>query len=159
HVQLAQLLVNENRLKESHAPIDEALKLDSANPDALALKAYNLITMGRIGGAEEVLAAVLANHPKHLAAQVYLGMAKRERGQLAEAEAMLRKTMMANNRSPLALFELAYTLAAAKKENEAMRLLLQNIKTNPHYVPSYRALAGIYRQSERLDDAIKICLQ
>src|SRR5260370_36261846 len=65
-IELAQLLVSRYRFKESHRPIDEALQIDPANLEGLALKGANLVVLRKYDIAAEILQGDLEKNPKHL---------------------------------------------------------------------------------------------
>ena len=99
-IELAQLLRTKDRLGECNQIIDEILKLAPNVAEELTDKAINFIAQRRYAIAIVLLRRSLILNPKYLAAQIQLGVALRESGNLEESESSLRKAMASNSRSP-----------------------------------------------------------
>jgi superkiller protein 3 len=159
YIEKVKIYLNSNQLGEAENELRQAYQLAPNDPNVLALIGAFMVRHKQYKRAIKPLRDALAGNPKLADALINLGIVLRETGQLDESEVILRKAMAGNARNPQALYELAHTLASKNQENEAMRLLMQVIRLQPQYTLAYLALAGIYRFSQRIEDAIKICHQ
>jgi predicted O-linked N-acetylglucosamine transferase (SPINDLY family) len=128
------------------------------------------IRHGRLSEAKEAVAGVLAAPPSPAAVvalgralegtpagvegRLILGLALRERGRAAEAEAVLRDALSQRPRQPALLLELGNALADLGRRDDAIAAFEEAIRIRPGYVSAHFNLANTLRQAGRFDEAV-----
>jgi TolB-like protein/Flp pilus assembly protein TadD len=151
HSYLAYVLVHLGRANEALASARRGLELDSAT----AGDEY-LGTLFLTGRFDEVIAqagAVLRNEPTSLVAHSALGMALAERGDLARAISILRRTLELQPENPIALAVLGGVYAKAGLTADFQRILQElGTRAQKEYVPPI-LFAGLYAAIGERDSA------
>jgi tetratricopeptide (TPR) repeat protein len=131
----------------------EVPKPDPAQLDALLLRARNAHQQGALDRAEKAYAEVLAIDPGHADALHLLGAIRFQRGQLADAEALMRRSIE-RHPAALPLANHAAVLASLGRESEALTRLDEALAINPAHPRALFQRGGMLAQLGRHDDAL-----
>lgn len=172
-------------LQASQAAYERVLRADSSNPEAFyglgelyliapkpeaARKAFAAalanapdwpeasFELGKLESpprAIELLRAALAARPNWTDAKLALGAALLENGETAAAESLFREVLKASPKQPLAHARLGMALAAKRDFKNAESELKQGLAGLPNDADAALALARVYAQTERNEDAFE----
>lgn len=130
---LAQVALSRNKLDEARDYLNDVLKIQAGNVQALRSILWLDVRQGDRGRAEEHLERLLSINPRDALGNLVLGSLQYDREEYELAEESYR-TSLASERSDKALNDLAWILQRKNKLDEALSLVqeaLQRNKTNP----------------------------
>jgi tetratricopeptide (TPR) repeat protein len=172
-------------LPASQAAYEKVLRVDSHNPDAFyglgelylvapkpeaARKAFAAALMNAVDWPEasyelgrlespprsvELLRAALAARPNWVEAKLALGAALLEQGETEAAEKLFREVLKASPKLALAHARLGMVLAAKREFPSAEHELKQGLAGLPNDAEAALALARVYAQTDRNEDAFE----
>jgi len=121
HLQMAKMLEQKGRLESAIAEIEKARKLDPNSIEAALALGELFCRAGRNKEASEISKSVIATRPADKAKLLLIsGWAKRQTGELGEAEKILLEATKLDPKSARALFELGKVYQARQQIDKAM---------------------------------------
>jgi tetratricopeptide (TPR) repeat protein len=128
------------RAERALALVDKALRRDTANPEAHALRADILRQMGRQDDFMAALRDALAADPLYLPARLELGIALAQRGERAEAQKELEAVLRQNPLHPRGHYNYGTLLSELGRWEDARRQFTRALELDVTYCQSYEAL-------------------
>lgn len=128
-------------------------KPDPAQLDRLLLRARNAHQEGALGKAEQAYGEVLALDPEHADALHLLGAIRFQQGRLADAEALMRRSIELHP-AALPLANHAAVLASLGREHDALTRLDEALAINPAHLRALFQRGGLLAQFGRHDEAL-----
>ena len=136
--------------------LEEVLKRDPKNADALTLKAALLAQDGKNADARAALETLLNRKPDQVSAVQMLATLYQKDGEPEKAVAVLKRGLTKVPDSVELHLKLAQVLAAMEKSDDAAAEVKKVIAMKPDELGYRLALANFYTQLKRLDDAEKV---
>ncbi len=152
-LQHARKLLRTGQPQHAAAVLDELLKTQPRNPQALQLRALAAQQLGNISEAQKILRQAVKHAPGSWAAHSNLGNVLRTAGQTAEAEGHLRKALSLAPDSALVMVNLANTLLDQKRYDDAIALYRKAVVVDPTKPGAWQGLAIASRQTNDLPSA------
>ena len=121
HLQMAKMLEQKGRLESAIAEIEKARKLDPNSIEAALALGELFCRTGRSTGVIEIAESVIATRPTDKAKLLLIsGLAKRQMGELDDAEKLLLEATKLDPKSSRALFELGKVYETKQQIETAM---------------------------------------
>lgn len=158
-VAMGWLYTRAGNLKKAEEWMDYAVKLAPESPAAHKGMAAWLLEEGRGDLAQSHLDAVLKSNPASGEINRLVGLAARQRKDLAAAEKVFQAMADLSPADAWARNQLALVLADQKdpaKRKRALELVELNVRQNPKAADSLATLGTVYYQLGRLEDAEKL---
>jgi tetratricopeptide (TPR) repeat protein len=130
---------------------------DLRTPDAIARaveEAAGYYRQGRLDDADKLCTRVLKAAPDWFDALHLAGLVKLDAGKAAAAQMLLAKALKLNPRSPQVLANLARTLSALNRDDEAMATLDQALAMAPDSVDTINIRGNVLLKLNRADEAV-----
>jgi Flp pilus assembly protein TadD len=124
-----------------------------ADAEALVQRALQLHQQGRVGDAEKLYGQVLALAPGNAVATHYLGMATWHRGDLPEAERLMRASIGASGAIPDFHNNLGLLLRDTGRVDEAIDCYRRALELDPGWVAAYNNMGLALESSGRWPEA------
>ncbi len=174
HHRLGDTLLESGEVEEAAAAFQQAIDFAPAAPAPHVGLADAMICQGDYAGAVELLERAVSLDPRFKAAHYSLGRAFRALGRSEDAERELRKGLNAPRRYmpdalsewvarftvfPAGRIQLAETLREAGKPKQAAALLEKGLASRPDEVSLVRALAKVYGEQGRYQNAFDLLLR
>jgi TolB-like protein/class 3 adenylate cyclase/tetratricopeptide (TPR) repeat protein len=165
HFALGVAYILTNRVTQGIAECEQALELDRNLADAHGMIGWAKVLLGRAAETEGHIHEALRLSPRDIFAfrwLTFVGYAKLQLGDDAEAVAWLRRSIEANRNFPLAHFNLAAALALLGRLDEARAAAQAGLGLNPTFtVRRFRAGAvsnnpTILAERERILEGMRI---
>lgn len=150
---LAALLLQKDDLKGSGALIDEVLKENPRDNDALVLRGNMALARGDAPAAIADLRSVLRDQPNSLPVLRALARAHLQNKEMALAEETLRSAVQSNPGDKAVRLELAQLLTQSGRPEQARPVLEQLAKESPSDVPTLEALFRVQAAQKDLPAA------
>jgi tetratricopeptide (TPR) repeat protein len=153
---LAAVLVQTNQPAQFEAAkqlVEEVLKENARDNDALILRGNLLLAKGDATGAIADLRAVLRDQPNAVKVMRALARAHLQNNELAIAEETLRSAAQANPGDRPVRLELAQLLAQSGRPEQARPVLEQLVTETPNDVPAQEALFRVLAALKELPAA------
>ena len=153
---LASLEMAEGNLEKTNALIEEILRVDSSNEQALVLKSSMQIDERKLDQAIANLRTVLRDTPDSARAHLLLGRAHEFKGSVELAEDHYARAFAASKHSTA--FGMPYVRFLLKKKNTGLaeRTLNQILRANPSDVTATKALAQLYLAQGKYAEAQRL---
>jgi tetratricopeptide (TPR) repeat protein len=148
---LAALLLQRNEPAQAAVLIDEVLKENPRDNDALILRGNLALNKGDAATAIADLRAVLRDQPSSINVMRALARAHLQNNELAIAEETLRSAAEANPTDRQVRLELAQLLAQSGRAEQAQPMLQQLVSEMPNDLP---ALESLFRTQMALKNAV-----
>lgn len=129
---LAGLLHAEGNTGEARRLVDEVLRSEAENPQALLLRGRMQYDDGLVADAIDSMRSVLRNVPDSVPALSILAQAYMRNGQWQLAAETLRRQIGADPRSSTAVIQLAQLLATNKQPDAAVKVLNEGLARQPN---------------------------
>jgi tetratricopeptide (TPR) repeat protein len=149
HYGLGELYLVAPDNEAARKAFEAALQSAPEWPDAM----YQLGRLSRGTRAVDLLERALAARPSWPDARLALGSARLENGQIDAAEALFRQVLKAQPKLPLAHARLGMALAAKRDYPNAETELKRGLEGLPNDADAALALARVYAQTDRAEDA------
>lgn len=145
-----QLLIQAKRLDDARRLIDEMLKTNPKDDDALVYRSQLQISSGDLTDAQQTLQVVVANAPNNLEAHYALGVALQKQGNLERAEGEWREVLRLDPNYLGAERSIADAAMLQGDMNGLEDAANQMIRLQPGSADGYalRALANINRRRD-----------
>lgn len=104
----------------------------------------NLHKAGQFAQAEQGYRAILRKNPRHVEALHALGILYTQQGKWDDAVPFLQKAMKYDTKNPAIALHLANVLKLQNLFQPAEKLLIETLKTFPHYLPALHNLGIVY---------------
>lgn len=150
---IAAIELAAGELPQAQSLIDEVLRKDARDADALVLRANIALSHGDPTSAITDLRAVLRDQPQSVSLQRTLARAYQAQGNTALAEEALRAASDLAPNDPAVAVELAQLLARTSRVGEATTLLEAVVHRVPDSVPAHEELVRIYLANHDLTAA------
>ena len=138
------------RYKECHGSLGEA----SPGADLLLARALAAHQQGRVEEAERTYRDILAQEPANAIALHYLGMSAWQRGEAAEAEPLLRKSIELLGTVPDFHNNLGLLLRDTRRTEEAIACFRKALAVDPRWFQAYSNLGLALEDAGRFDEAV-----
>lgn len=142
-LQLARILVSEQKIADARALIDEVIGADARNVDALVLRAALKREDGLLDDAVTDLRTALGDEPNHVPALLSLGQIHESKGAVELAEQRFAEAARAGNFAPAAARPYVEFLLRRGRADQAEQVARQILQLSPRDVPSLTLLAQI----------------
>lgn len=152
---LAKVLVESGRSRESIAHYEAALRIDPRNPEAHANLGNVLIQSGRLAEGIAHEEDALRWKPNDAAIYANLGNALVQAGRSAEAIARYQQALQIDLRNPLTRTNLGNALLQAGRAAEAIAQFEQAVALKPDYADAHSGLGNALAQTGRATEAIQ----
>ena len=120
--------------------------------------AVTLLNEDRMGGAEDILIRLIADHPDVLQATMLMGTVRQRQQRFEEAKACFDLVLRTYPDQPTTLFHLGNTLTAQRKWSEAIAAFRKAVAARPDYDEARLALASVLKDTEQFEDAKAVYL-
>jgi predicted O-linked N-acetylglucosamine transferase (SPINDLY family) len=120
-------------------------------------QALNLHRAGRLDEAEAVYRRLLSSYPQHFDTLHFLGVLRAQRGDMAEAAALIGKALERKSDEPFAHFHLAGALLPLGRAAEALASYGRAVALKPDFVEAHAARAAILLEMHRHEEALEAC--
>jgi tetratricopeptide (TPR) repeat protein len=130
---------------------------DLRTPDAIARaveEAAGYYRQGRLDDADKLCTRVLKAAPDWFDALHLAGLVKLDAGKAAAAQVLLAKALKLNPRSPQVLANLARTLSALNRDDEAMATLDQALALAPDSIDTINIRGNVLLKLNRAEEAV-----
>ena len=158
-VWLGRLALIRNQKDQGVQLLDEALKLQPGNAEALALKGVSKMQAEDWKGAVDLLNQARSSDPNLPMIYYNLAHSYRKLGNLMEAEAAARKAIELDNKDFQAHSELSYILGQTGRVKEGIDEMLKAIQINPLFLKGYLVLGTLFKSAGKNDAAIDLYRQ
>jgi Flp pilus assembly protein TadD len=152
-LKVARLLLLDGKFDAAKLRIDEVLKRDARNVEALTLKGSALVGLRDVDAAIADTESALRWLPDESALLASLGSLRLLKGDSAEGEAALRKAIEIDPKSFNAIVALARYTSSTDRMDEAETLYRRALELRPGSAEINRAIAGLYIAEGRNADA------
>lgn len=151
---LAAMLLSKNDFSGASALIDEVLKTNARDNDALILRANASLARGETQAAINDLRAVLRDQPNAVAVMRTLAGAYERNGEPDQAEQTLRTAVQVQPKDPPTRLALAEVLLGAGKLDQAGALLEQLAKDSPNNLAVEQSLFRVQSAQKHYAEAL-----
>lgn len=151
---LADISQRRGQFPEAQRYAEEVLAVDPGNVRAGLSRAISLLSNRNNGEARAELNRLLRDHPDQKEIQLQMGMLELAERRYAEADRIFARYYGTGVSDLRALSGLVESSIARNQLGQAARLLEAELQRAPGAVPLRMALAQVYRQAGRTDDAL-----
>lgn len=156
---LGRLALIRNETDHGVQLLDEALRIQPQNAEALALKGVSRMQVEDWKGAADLLAKARTSDQTLKMTYYNLAHSYRKLGNLADAETAARKAIELDDKDFQAHSELSYILSQTKRKKEAVEEMHKAIRINPLFLKGYLVLGAVYKSAGKNDEAIALYQQ
>jgi tetratricopeptide (TPR) repeat protein len=136
--------------------INEALRIQPSNAEALALKGVSSMQNEKWEDAADYFEKARQADPKLQMIYVNLAKSHRKLGNLKAAEEAARSAIKLNPENDQAHAQLSAVLFKMKRRKEGIKEMIEAIRINPLYIRGYIVIGRIYQAAGKVDKAIAI---
>lgn len=154
HAAFGELLRGRNRLEESEAQLQMALRIDPDNSRAHTGMGALLAMRGRPTDAERELLAATRLDPTLWTGHLELGRLYQQQGRWSEAETALKRAIRLNPRFDEAYLNLGLTHLGQGRPAEAEAAIRQAMAISPNSHDAHLAMGRLRLQAGRADEAL-----
>ncbi len=151
---LAALLFSHDDSAGAGSLIDQVLKQNPGDNQALILRAHMALGRSDAQSAIGDLRAVLRDQPNAVGVMRDLAIAYQKSGELDQAEEILRTALQISPKVPETRLALAQVLSAENKLDQSEPLLQELAKDYPSNLPVQETLFKVLASQKRYDDAL-----
>lgn len=152
--ELGHILLDDNRVDEAQAVVDEMLELSPGDVRTLALRARTLVWLGDSASAIPIALAALQNNPDYAPLHTVLARAYANTGEWRTGVDYGLEAITLGPDDVHTWWAYANALALIGATDQSMEALAQAIEVNPYFLPPYFELAILYLSSDRDQEAI-----
>lgn len=156
---LGRLALIRNETDQGVQLLDEALRMQPQNAEALALKGVSRMQIEDWKGAADLLAKARTSDQSLQMTYFNLAHSYRKLGNLADAETAARKAIELDDKDFQAHSELSYIFSQTKRGREAVEEMYEAIRINPLFLKGYLVLGTLYKSAGKIDEAIDLYKQ
>ena len=154
---LTMLDVQEKRLDQARARVEQRLKVDDSSPALLLVAAKVYVQSGDLASAERVLRKAIERAPTTIEPYVLLGEIYREQKRMDIARAELDAVVKVNPANVAARTMAAMLVHAQQDPAEAKRRYQELLNIEPQAAVAANNLAWIYAEEQQnLDEALQL---
>jgi tetratricopeptide (TPR) repeat protein len=155
---LGSVYLQQQKLKESRASFERALKLQPSYPGTIPNAWNNLGILsareGNTAAAIEFFQRALQIDPAHLIALLNLGNAYRQRKEWVEAKKTLQRAFDVGPDDPEVNYNLGIVCAQLEESDHAYEYLKRAVELRPAYPEALNNLGVLYLRTRRPEEAI-----
>jgi len=147
-----ELRLHRDEFAQAKTDLDEALALDRSIPGLNTMSGIVRYALQDPDGAFPFFQAALRSDPRDFQANLYDGLYRMQKGDFAEARALLELALELQPDSPLARLKMAQLNGMTGNYSSAVAALEKLEKETPNWLDPHVQLASLYYKLHRPDD-------